>query len=152
MAEIVLAYCSSHAPMMSVGARGRAGGTARTTSSAPSTAIREQAGTVDVQACVLLSNEHFTNFFLENFPQICVGVGERNWGPTEEWLPIDKVWIPGTRAWQPHHARHTLDNGFDPAFSHQLELDHGIMTVYYELDQDMKLPLVPIVRTARCRR
>ncbi len=48
--------------------------------------------------------------------------------------------------------RQTLDNGFDPAFSHQLELDHGIMTVYYELDQDMKLPLVPIVRTAPCRR
>jgi hypothetical protein len=24
--------------------------------------------------------------------------------------------------------------GFDPAFSHQLELDHGVMTVYHELD------------------
>ncbi len=92
-----------------------------------------------------LSNEHFTNFFLENFPQICIGVGERNWGPTEEWLPIDKVWIPGHEGLANHIMRQTLDNGFDPAFSHLLELDHGIMTVYYELDQDMKLPLVPIV-------
>jgi len=41
--------------------------------------------------------------------------------------------------------RETLENVFDPAFSHLLELDHGIMTVYYELDEDMKLPLVPIV-------
>ena len=94
---------------------------------------------------MFLSNEHFTNFFLENFPQICVGVGERNWGPTEEWLPIDKVWIPGHEGLANHIMRQTLDHGFDPAFSHQLELDHGIMTVYYELDPDMKLPVVPIV-------
>ena len=94
----------------------------------------------------MLSNEHYTNFFLENFPQLCIGLGEKNWGPTEEWLPIDKVWIPGHAGLANHIARHTLDHGFDPAFSHQLELDHGIMTVYYELDHDMKLPLVPIVQ------
>src|SRR5439155_1098278 len=45
-----------------------------------------------------------------------------------------------------HIATSTLAAGFDPAFSHLLELDHGIMTVYYELDHDMKLPLVPIVQ------
>jgi hypothetical protein len=47
----------------------------------------------------VLSNEHFTNSFLENFPQMCIGVGEKNWGSTEEWLPIDKVWIPGHPGW-----------------------------------------------------
>ena len=144
MAEVVLAYCSSHAPMMS-SAREAAPKEQREHFLGALDAIKQQARELDVQACVFLSNEHFTNFFLENFPQICVGVGERNWGPTEEWLPIDKVWIPGTRAWRTTSCAQTLDNGFDPAFSHLLELDHGIMTVYYELDQDMKLPLVPIV-------
>ncbi len=94
----------------------------------------------------MLSNEHYTNFFLENFPQYCIGLGEKNWGPTEEWLPIDKVWIPGHAGLANHIAQYTLNNGFDPAFSHLLELDHGIMTVYYELDNGMKLPLVPIVQ------
>jgi aromatic ring-opening dioxygenase catalytic subunit (LigB family) len=94
----------------------------------------------------VLSNEHFTNFFLENFPQICVGLGERNWGPTEAWLPIDKMWIPGHAGLAEHITRSVLGAGFDPAFSHQLELDHGVMTVYHELDPDMKLPLVPIVQ------
>lgn len=74
------------------------------------------------------------------------GLGEKNWGPTEEWLPIDKVWIPGHPGLANHIAQYTLDHGFDPAFSHLLELDHGIMTVYFELDNDMKLPLVPIVQ------
>ena len=118
-----------------------------TTSSARwTTSARRRPASAVSRRCVVLSNEHFTNFFLENFPQLCIGLGEKNWGPTEEWLPIDKVWIPGHPGWPTHIAEHTLHAGFDPAFSHQLELDHGIMTVYYELDNDMKLPLVPIVQ------
>jgi aromatic ring-opening dioxygenase catalytic subunit (LigB family) len=108
--------------------------------------LRAEAQRRGVQACVVFSNEHFTNFFLENFPQICVGVGERNWGPTEAWLPIGKAWIPGHPALAMHITRHALHAGFDPAFSHLLELDHGVMTVYHELDPQLRLPLVPIVQ------
>jgi Catalytic LigB subunit of aromatic ring-opening dioxygenase len=145
VAEIVLAYCSSHAPMMS-SAREAAPEEQRNNFFGALNFLKAEAVKREVQACVVLSNEHFTNFFLENFPQICIGLGEKNWGPTEEWLPIDKVWIPGHEGLANHIAKHTLNSGFDPAFSHLLELDHGIMTVYYELDNDMKLPLVPIVQ------
>ena len=145
MAEIALAYCSSHAPMMS-SARMAAPEEQRNHFFGALEQIREEARARAVEACVILSNEHYTNFFLENFPQICIGLGEKNWGPTEEWLPIDKVWIPGHPGLANHIAEYTLNHGFDPAFSHQLELDHGIMTVYYELDHEMKLPLVPIVQ------
>jgi hypothetical protein len=145
VAEIVLAYCSSHAPMMS-SARMTATEEQRENFFGAHEHLREEARARGVQACVVLSNEHYTNFFLENFPQLCIGLGEKNWGPTEEWLPIDKVWIPGHSGLGNHIAEYTLNHGFDPAFSHQLELDHGIMTVYYELDNDMQLPLVPIVQ------
>jgi len=145
VAEVVLAYCASHAPMMSA-ARQAAPKEQGDRFFGALDQVRQQAVDRGVQAVVMLSNEHFTNFFLENFPQVCIGVGERNWGPTEEWLPIDKVWIPGHPGLANHIATSTLASGFDPAFSHQLELDHGIMTVYYELDHDMKIPLVPIVQ------
>jgi Catalytic LigB subunit of aromatic ring-opening dioxygenase len=145
MAEIVLAYGSSHAPMMAA-ARESATEEERNNFFGALHAIRDEAKARDVQACVIFSNEHFTNFFLENFPQICIGLGEKNWGPTEEWLPIDKVWIPGHPGLANHIIEHALTSGFDPAFSHQLELDHGVMTVYYELDDQMKLPLIPIVQ------
>jgi len=145
VAEIALAYCASHAPMMS-SARMAAPQAQRDNFFGALTHVREAAVARGVEACVVLSNEHFTNFFLENFPQICIGLGEKNWGPTEEWLPIDKVWIPGHPGLGNHIAEYTLAAGFDPAFSHQLELDHGIMTVYHEFDPDMRLPLVPIVQ------
>jgi hypothetical protein len=145
VAEIVLAYCASHAPMMS-SARMAAPAEQRDNFFGALEYLKGESVARGVQACVVLSNEHFTNFFLENFPQTCIGLGEKNWGPTEEWLPIDKVWIPGHPGLANHIAEHTLRSGFDPAFSHQLELDHGIMTVYYELDNEMALPLVPIVQ------
>jgi hypothetical protein len=145
MAEITMAYCSSHAPMMAA-ARESADEGQRTRFLGALEGIREDARRLGVQACVVLSNEHFTNFFLENFPQICVGVGERNWGPTEAWLPISKAWIPGHAALADHITRSLLSAGFDPAFSQQLELDHGVMTVYHELDPQLELPLVPIVQ------
>jgi hypothetical protein len=145
MAEIVLAYCASHAPMMAA-ARDAAPEEQREHFFDALEWVRQEAVQRGVQAAVVLSNEHFTNFFLENFPQICIGVGERNWGPTEAWLPIDKAWIPGQPALAMHIARSTLDAGFDPAFSHLLELDHGVMTVYHELHPQMQLPLVPIVQ------
>jgi hypothetical protein len=144
MAEITLAYCSSHAPMMAA-ARDDAPPAQRDSFFGALDSIREEARQSGVQACVVLSNEHFTNFVLANFPQICIGLGEQNWGPTEAWLPIEKLWIPGQPALADHITRSVLGAGFDPAFSHQLELDHGVMTVYHELDPDMRLPLVPIV-------
>jgi len=145
MAEIVLAYCASHAPMMSA-AREAATDDQRRNFFGALDQLRVKAAERNAQACVVLSNEHFTNFFLENFPQICIGVGERNWGPTEAWLPIDKAWIEGQPALADHITRSLLRNGFDPAISHQLELDHGVMTVYYELDHEFRLPLIPIVQ------
>jgi hypothetical protein len=145
MAEITIAYCSSHAPMMAA-ARESATQQQQESFFGALEAIRADARAAGVQACVVLSNEHFTNFFLENFPQICVGLGERNWGPTEAWLPIQKAWIPGHPGLAGHIVRSVLCAGFDPAFSHLLELDHGVMTVYHELDPELQLPLVPIVQ------
>jgi hypothetical protein len=145
MAEITMAYCSSHAPMMAA-ARESAEEGQRERFFGALEGIREDARRAGVQACVVVSNEHFTNFFLENFPQLCVGVGEHNWGPAEAWLPISKAWIPGHPGLAGHVIRSLLSAGFDPAFSHQLELDHGVMTVYHELSPDLKLPLVAIVQ------
>jgi hypothetical protein len=108
--------------------------------------ISEQARAHEVEACVVLSDEYFTNFFLENMPQVCVGIGEGNWGPSEAWLPADRAWVPGHPCLAGHVTRSLLAAGFDPAFSQQLELDRGVMTVYHELDHQLRLPLVPIVQ------
>src|SRR3712207_7452818 len=93
MAEIVLAYAASHAPMMAA-ARDSAPEDQRKNFFGALEWLRDEARERGVEAVVVLSNKDFNNFFLENFPQICIRVGARHWGPPQAWLPIDKAWVP----------------------------------------------------------
>jgi hypothetical protein len=144
MAEITLAYCSSRGPTAAT--RDRAPERQRRSFLAALHSIRADAHLSGVQACVLLSNDRFTNFFLDNVPQICVGLGERNRSPRGALLPAEKRWIPGHAALAGHITNSVLNAGFDPAFSHLLDLDRGALSVYRELDPLLRLPLVPIVQ------
>jgi hypothetical protein len=145
MAQLVGTFVSSHAPMM-----------AAAVESAPEVQRRNfldgvQAAASRVrdrgaQALVICSNEHFTNFFLENFPQFCVGLGAKHWGPVEPWLKIDRGWIPGAPELGTYLAANLPREGFEPSFSHELRLDHGVMTVYHSIDPTHQLPLVPLIQ------
>jgi hypothetical protein len=144
MAELVTGFSASHAPMMS----------ADPMSAPPEMrerffgALKQvQQSVIDsgAQALVMLSGEHFTNFFLDNMPQISVGLGESNLGPVEKWLGIDRVEVPGSPALANAILAGTIERGHEPALSHRLVIDHGFMTVYNEIAPKADLPLVPIV-------
>ncbi|HEX8930316.1 MAG TPA: hypothetical protein VGA45_15480 [Actinomycetota bacterium] len=145
MAQLVGTFVSSHAPMM-----------AASVESAPPEQRRSFLGGVEqaarrvreqgAEAVVICSNEHFTNFFLENFPQFCIGVGASHWGPVEPWLKIEQNEIPGAPELASHLAAQLPAEGFEPSFSHELRLDHGIMTIYHAIDPSHRLPLVPFIQ------
>jgi len=99
-----------------------------------------------VTTTVIVSNEHFTNFFLESFPQVCVGIGEENRGPAEPWLGIEQDWVAGNPGLAASITAALLAQGHEPAFSSRLNKDHGIMTVFHELDPERRTRLVPILQ------
>jgi hypothetical protein len=145
MAQLVGTFISSHAPMMAAAVESAPEEQRRNFLDgvqAAASRVRERGA----QALVICSNEHFTNFFLENFPQFCVGLGIRHWGPVEAWLKIDRGWVPGAPELGTHLAEQLPYEGFEPAFSHELRLDHGIMTVYHSIDPGHELPLVPLIQ------
>jgi hypothetical protein len=144
MAEIVTAYASAHAPMMSADRESAPPDQAERFFGALET-VREKARANGVQAVVMISGEHFTNFFLKNLPQIAIGLGEGHRGPLEKWLKIPKTIVPGHPGLAHHILEQTMADGFQPALSYEMKADHGFMTVYYELDPTMRLPMVPIV-------
>ena len=92
--------------------------------------LRDEVTERDVTTMVILANEHFTNFFLESFPQLCIGIGEVNTGPARPWLGIEQGWVAGNPGLGEFLATSLLADGLDPAFSHRLDMDHGIMTVF----------------------
>ena len=145
MADIVMAYSASHAPMMAADRESAPRDQADRFFDALQQ-VRERATTAGVEAVVMISGEHFTNFFLDNLPQIAIGLGEGHQGAAGEVAEDsqgDRARRTGagdTTSWsRPSSA------GFQPALSYKMKADHGFMTVYYELDPMMRLPMVPIV-------
>ena len=144
MADIVMAYCASHAPMLSADKESAPPDQAERFFGALAK-VAEESAAARPQAIVFMTGEHFTNFFLQNLPQIAVGLGEGHQGPLEKWLKIPKTIVPGHPALAAHVLEGLVADGYQPALSHKLKLDHGFMTVYYELDPEMELPVVPVV-------
>lgn len=144
MAEIVLGYSSAHAPMMSADPASAPGEMSARFFTALQY-VREKSEAVGAEAVVMVSGEHFTNFFLDNMPQISIGVGATHLGPVEKWLGIDRVVVPGAPELAQAVLAGTLARGHLPAFANDLVVDHGFMTVYHALNPGATLPLVPVI-------
>jgi len=99
------------------------------------------------QATVLItiSNDHFNNFFLNNFPAFGVGVAESWIGPEDDLrYSGGLINIPGRPELANHIVRHLYEQeGFDPAVSHFLKLDHGTFVPVRYTFPDFNLPVIP---------
>jgi aromatic ring-opening dioxygenase catalytic subunit (LigB family) len=144
MAEIVTAYCASHAPMQAVDPE-----------SAPKQQadnffaglkhVREQAERAQPQAVVMLSGEHFTNYFLDALPQLGIGLAEKYHTPSAGWLRIDHNELTGDQKLGEHIVGGLIERNYWPTLSYEMEPDHGFLTVYDQLDPSWNLPMVPLV-------
>ena len=144
MAELVIGFSSAHAPMMSADP-GSAPPDQADRFFGALASVRDAVIASRAQSLVMVSGEHFTNFFLDNLPQVAVGLGENHLGPVEKWLGIDEVRVPGDPGLAGAILSGTVERGFQPALSHRLVLDHGFMTVYDRISPDTTCPVVPIV-------
>ena len=96
---------------------------------------------------VVVSPDHWVNFFINNLPAICIGIGDEHDGPPEPFMK--KVYphavLKGHAAFGRHLLQTALDNDFDPTLSHRLTLDHGTCIPLWRSGVDPELPLVPIL-------
>lgn len=97
------------------------------------------------EALVVIAAEHFGNFFMNNMPAFCIGIGEKYTGPIEdpEWLNIPRTTIPGS----PGIGRKLTDEVMqtvDTAYAEEWRFDHGIMVPLHFLTPDYKLPVIPV--------
>lgn len=93
---------------------------------------------------ILLTSEHWTNFFLDHMSAFCIGVGASAQGPVEPWMKMDATKVPG----DPDMARALLDAAYDagiePSQAHELRFDHGTMVPLKFLVPSFDIPVVPI--------
>ena len=145
MAEFVGAFAASHGPLIAREWDVLPEGPKATLKKAfDETGRRLKALKPDV--LVMLSPDHWVNFFIDNLPSFCIGIGEEHDGPPEPFMkPVyPHKTLPGHPSFGRHLLETALRNDFDPAISHRLTLDHGFCVPLWRMGIDPALPIVPI--------
>jgi aromatic ring-opening dioxygenase catalytic subunit (LigB family) len=145
MAELVGAFAASHAPLIArdweilpVKTKQRI--------TAAFNEMRSRISAVSPDILIILSPDHWVNFFLDNLPAFCIGIGVEHGGPPEPFLapkfPHQK--IPGDPDFGLHLAETALQNSFEPSLSHNVRLDHGFCIPLWQLELETIPFIVPI--------
>jgi aromatic ring-opening dioxygenase catalytic subunit (LigB family) len=108
--------------------------------------LKDQIAAARLDALVVVTAEHFGNFFADNMPAFCIGIADGYEGPVEEehFLKIPKTVVPGNAALSGAIAASVMEE-FDLAFSEELKLDHGAMVPLHYLTPGMTVPVVPLI-------
>jgi len=108
-------------------------------------AQRQQIEDAGTEALIVIAAEHFGNFFMNNMPAYCMGIGEKYEGPIEdpEWIKIAKTSIPGAPDLGTRLVREVMKT-VDTAFAEEWKFDHGIMVPLNFLTPKYDLPIIPV--------
>lgn len=106
---------------------------------------RKEIEASGAEALIVVAAEHFGNFFMNNMPAFCMGIGHSYEGPIEdpEWLKIERTAIPGAPDLGRRLVREVMQT-VDTAYAEEWKFDHGIMVPLHFLTPDYKLPVIPV--------
>lgn len=94
------------------------------------------------EVLLVVGNDHYRSFFLDQMPAFCLGLGERSVGWGDGGLPRHELTVHGRLA--EGLLDGLLARGFDPAFARDLPLDHGFITPLHLAFGGPELPIVPL--------
>ena len=145
MASLVGAFAASHGPLI-VREWQRVPAEQQSRMSAAYRELGRRLMAAQPDVLIVVSPDHWSNFFLDNYPAVCIGVGEASDGPPEPWM---KDFPHRTLAGQPEFAAHLVDEalrqGFEPAVSHHLKLDHGSCIPLWKMELERMPKIVPML-------
>ena len=99
----------------------------------------------NVDAIVMVSSEHFANFFLDNMPTFSIGLAEQYEGPIEnpDWLNVPRSKVPA----HPELAQKIINEVLqtvDVSFAHEWKFDHGMSVPLHFLTPNNDVPIIPV--------
>lgn len=97
------------------------------------------------EALIVIAAEHFANFFMNNMPAYCIGIGSQYEGPIEDpdWLKISRTKVPGAADLATRLTREVMKT-VDVAYAEEWKFDHGIMVPLHFLTPEYDLPIIPV--------
>jgi len=96
-------------------------------------------------ALIVIAAEHFANFFMNNMPAYCMGMGDEYEGPIEdpEWLGIPRTKVPGCPDLSERIIKEVMKD-VDVAYAQEWKFDHGISVPLHFLTPKYDLPIIPV--------
>ena len=107
--------------------------------------LGRRANAANLDVLIVVSPDHWINFFIDNLPAVCIGAGTEHAGPPEPFLrDFPFKTLPGAPALARHLQETAYRRGFDPSVSHQVTLDHGICIPLWRMNLDPMPPILPL--------
>jgi protocatechuate 4,5-dioxygenase beta chain len=110
-------------------------------------AMRERLDEARPDVLVVVSGDHFNQWFYDNMPTFCIGKAERARGPfphEEEFFGVGRYDAALEGDVARHLLRTGLTRGIDFSYSDDFVLDHGFTVPLSFLRPEQDLPVVPI--------
>ena len=145
MAKLAGVFAASHAPLLArdwhlFGEPLKA----NVTSAYRRLGARLNAAKADI--IVEIAPDHWSNFFINNLPNVCIGIADTHLGPPEPFLKgFGHDTLPGDAAFASFLLETALERGFEPSVSHQLKLDHGFCLPLWRMELEPLPRIVPVV-------
>ena len=107
--------------------------------------MRAELEATKPDAIVILAAEHFANFFMNNMPAYCIGMGEEYYGPIEDpdWLKIARTKVPGAPDLSKRIIEKVLQT-VDVSYAQEWKFDHGISVPLHFLTPNYTTPVIPV--------
>lgn len=141
MGEIVAGFGVPHTPMFPalVAREGPQCETARLYRS-----VAEHLDAIKPDALVVFDSDHLNTFFLDNYPNLSIGVTDQTTGPNDGTPAMPQYTVPVKEDLAARLYGFGLQNGFDLALAQEFEVDHSVLVPLHFLTPQMQLPIVPV--------
>lgn len=141
MGEIVAGFGVPHTPMFPalVAREGPQCETARLYR-----AVAEHLDAIRPDALIVFDSDHLNTFFLNNYPNLSVGVADQTSGPNDGTPGLPSYVVPVAEDIAARLYGFGLESGFDLALAQEFDVDHSVLVPLHFLTPHMTLPIVPV--------
>jgi aromatic ring-opening dioxygenase catalytic subunit (LigB family) len=105
--------------------------------------VKAELDAARAEAIVVIANDHFNTFFLNNFPTFAIGVADASSGPNDQTkMPHYDFKVRASLA--AHVLKVAMEEGFDFSVTQEFGVDHAMLVPLHYLTDGVKAPVVPI--------
>ena len=106
--------------------------------------VAEHLDAIKPDALIVFDSDHLNTFFLNNYPNLSVGVTDQTSGPNDGTPGLPHYVVPVAEDIAARLYGFGLESGFDLALAQEFDVDHSILVPLHFLTPHMTLPIVPI--------